>query len=154
MTTQSQIASQTGDTADTRIKNFALWTAQGILAALFLFAGGMKLTVPIDVLLKQMPIPLPGLFIRFIGTCEVLGAIGLILPGLLRIRRELTPLAASGLVIIMIGATTLTLAGGGGLSALMPFTVGLLLGFVARGRRPYLAGSSVPATLRMKTSAA
>jgi uncharacterized membrane protein YphA (DoxX/SURF4 family) len=67
--------------------------------------------LPIEVLTKQMP--LPGLFLRFIGMAEVLGAIGLILPGLLRIRQGLTPLAAAGLVIVMIGTTVLTLATGG-----------------------------------------
>ena len=89
---------------------YALWMVQGLLALIFLFAGGMKLILPLDELTEQMP--LPGLFVRFIGVAEVLGAIGLILPGLLRIRPGLTPLAAAGLVIIMIGATVLTLAGG------------------------------------------
>ena len=89
---------------------YALWIVQGLLALLFLFAGGMKLVLPLEALTEQMP--LPGLFVRFIGVAEVLGAIGLILPGLLRIRPGLTPLAAVGLVIIMIGATVLTLAGG------------------------------------------
>ncbi len=65
---------------------------------------------------------------------EVLGAIGLILPGLLRIRPDLTPLAAVGLVIIMIGATALTLAVGDVVPALIPLGVGLLLVFVAYGR--------------------
>src|SRR2546430_7816965 len=89
---------------------YALWIVRGLLALLFLFAGGVKLVLPLEELTKQMP--LPGLFVRFIGVAEVLGAIGLILPGLLRIRPGLTPLAAAGLVIIMIGATVLTLAGG------------------------------------------
>ncbi|MGA8342088.1 MAG: hypothetical protein WB781_09150, partial [Candidatus Sulfotelmatobacter sp.] len=64
---------------------------------------------------------------------------GLILPGLLRIRMILTPLAACGLVIIMIGATVYTLAGGGGAMALMPLVVGLLAAFVAFGRWSRLA---------------
>ena len=85
-----------------------LWILQGLLAALFLFTGGTKLVLPIEEMTKQ--VPLPGLFLRFIGVAEVLGAIGLILPGLLHIRPGLTPLAAAGLVIIMIGATVLTLA--------------------------------------------
>ena len=72
--------------------------------------------------------------LRFIGVAEVLGAIGLILPGLLRIRPGLTPLAAAGLVIIMIGATVLTLAGGDVALALIPLVVGLLSGSVAYGR--------------------
>jgi len=64
----------------------------------------------------------------------VLGAIGLILPGLLGIRPGLTPLAAAGLVLIMIGATVLTLASGGVAPALIPLVVGLLSAFVAYGR--------------------
>jgi len=111
---------------------YALWIAQGLLAALFLFAGGMKLVLPFAELTRQMP--LPGLFMRFIGVAEVLGAIGLILPGLLRIRPGLTPLAAAGLVIIMIGATVVTLTGGSVAMALIPLVVGLLSAFVAYGR--------------------
>ena len=69
----------------------------------------------------------------------MLGAIGLILPGLLHIRPGLTPLAAGGLLIIMIGATVVTLAGGAVAPALFPMVVGLLAAFVAHGRRqsPY-----------------
>src|SRR5437870_4876205 len=87
--------------------NAALWIVQGLLAAVFLFAGGTKLVLPLDQLTG--PVALPGLLLRFIGVCEVLGALGLILPGVLRIRPGLTPLAATGLVIIMIGATVITL---------------------------------------------
>ena len=112
--------------------NYALWIVQGLLAAIFLFAGGMKLVLPVEEMTKQMP--LLGLFLRFIGVAEVLGAIGLILPGLLRIRPGLAPLAAAGLVIIMIGATVLTLAGGDIALALIPLVVGLLSAFVAYGR--------------------
>jgi uncharacterized membrane protein YphA (DoxX/SURF4 family) len=111
---------------------YALWIVQGLLALIFLFAGGMKLVLPLEVLTAQMPVP--GLFVRFIGVAEVLGAIGLILPGLLRIRPGLTPLAAAGLVIIMTGATVLTLAGGDVALALIPLIVGLLSAFVAYGR--------------------
>jgi len=118
------------------IMTYALWIAQGLLALLFLFTGGMKLILPLEVLTEQTP--LPGLFVRLIGVAEVLGALGLILPGLLGIRPGLTPLAAAGLVIIMTGATVLTLAGvvpGGGVAAaLIPLVVGLLSAFVAYGR--------------------
>ncbi len=113
-----------------------LWILQALLALLFLFAGSMKLILPIEMMMAQMPLPLPGLFLRFIGTAEVAGALGLILPGLLRIRPMLTPLAACGLVIIMIGATVVTLAGGGA-SALVPLVVGLLCTAVAYGRRSW-----------------
>ena len=112
--------------------NVALWIAQGLLAAIFLFAGGMKLLLPVEELTAQMP--LPGLFVRLIGVVEVLGAIGVILPGLVRIRPGLTPLAAAGLVIIMIGATVFTLATGNIAMAPIPLVVGLLAAFVAYGR--------------------
>ena len=112
--------------------NRALWIVQGLLAALFLFAGGMKLVLPLEAL--KGPVALPGLFLRFIGVVEVLGAVGLILPALLRIRPNLTPLAACGLVIVMVGAVGITLQGDGGALALMPFTVGVLALFVAYGR--------------------
>ncbi|HEY7491567.1 MAG TPA: DoxX family protein [Candidatus Tectomicrobia bacterium] len=111
---------------------YALWIMQGLLALIFLFAGGTKLVLPLQTLTEQTP--LPGLFVRFIGVAEVLGALGLILPGLLHIRPGLTPLAAAGLVIIMIGATVLTLASAAVASALIPLVVGLLAAFVAYGR--------------------
>jgi hypothetical protein len=114
---------------------YALWIVQGLLALIFLFTGGTKLILPIEVLTEQTP--LPGLFVRFLGVAEVLGAIGLILPGLLRIWPVLTPLAASGLVIIVTGATVLTLVGVvpvGAAMALIPLVVGLLSAFVAYGR--------------------
>jgi len=111
---------------------YALWIVQGLLAALFVFSGGMKLVLPLEKLAG--PIALPGPFLRFIGVAEVLGGLGLILPGLLHIRPGLTPLAAAGLVIIMIGATVLGLASGDVAMALIPLVVGLLAAFVAYGR--------------------
>jgi hypothetical protein len=112
--------------------NIVLWIIQVLLALLFLFAGGVKLVLPIEEMTKQTPIP--GLFLRFIGVCEVLGGLGLILPGLLRIRTVLTSFAAAGLVIIMIGAVALTLKSGPFSMALFPLLVGLLAAFVAYGR--------------------
>src|SRR2546425_1958417 len=118
---------------DTRMKsNVLLWIVQGLLAVIFLFAGGLKLVLPLEALTG--PIPLPGPFMRFLGVVEVLGAVGLILPGLLRIRPGLTPLAAAGLVIIMVGATVITLVGGMVAVALMNLVVALLAAFVAYGR--------------------
>ncbi len=117
--------------------NIVLWIIQVLLALLFLFAGGTKLVLPIDVLTAMgspNQVHLPGLLIRFIGVCEVLGGLGLILPGLLRIKTGLTPLAAAGLVIIMIGAIALTAIGDGIAPAMFPLVVGLLLVSVAYGR--------------------
>jgi hypothetical protein len=113
---------------------YVLWIVQGLLALLFLFTGRIKLVLPIEVMTEQMPVPLPGPFLRFIGVAEVLAAVGLILPWLLRIRPGLTPLIAAGLVIIMTGAMVLTLAGvvpGSVAGALIPLVVGLLSAFVA-----------------------
>jgi hypothetical protein len=125
----------------------ALWIVQGLLAALFVFAGVMKLVLPLDQLTG--PISLSGAFIRFIGVAEVFGAVGLILPSLLRIRPGLTPLAAGGLVIIMVGAVWITVAGGDVASAVIPLLVGLLAVFVAYGRWRLAAvsGSSRPSAL-------
>jgi hypothetical protein len=111
--------------------NVTLWTVQALLSALFLFAGWMKLVIPIAALEAQSG--LSGEFLRFIGAAELLGALGLILPGLTRVQPRLTPLAAAGLVIIMIGATALTAAAGVA-AAIMPMVVGLLSLFVAYGR--------------------
>jgi uncharacterized membrane protein YphA (DoxX/SURF4 family) len=113
--------------------SIVLWVVQVLLALLFIWAGGFKLVAPLEKLAG--PVHLPGLFLRFIGVAELLGGIGLILPGLLRIRPGLTPLAAAGLVIIMIGAVVITLAGGSGAGmAAFPAVTGLLAGFVAYGR--------------------
>jgi len=112
--------------------NMVLWIVQTLLALLFLFTGGMKLIMPIEEMTQQ--IPMPGLFLRFIGVCEVLGGLGLVLPWLLGIRPGLTSLAAAGLVIIMIGATATTIMTGQIAISLMPLAVGILCLFVAYGR--------------------
>ena len=121
----------------TKRARVALWSIQAVLAALFLFAGGFKLALPLAALAKLSP--LPAIFLKFIGACEVTGALGLILPGVFNIKRGLTPLAAAGLVIIMIGATTVTVVTQGVAPAVLPFIVGLLAAAVAYGRRPAVA---------------
>lgn len=115
------------------VNNHTLWTVQALLALLFLFTGTIKLALPIAQLTQL--VNLPGFCVRFLGTAEILAAFGLILPRLLRIRQELTSLAAICLTIIMIGAVTLTLGAGGGATALGSALVGSLLIYVARGRR-------------------
>jgi hypothetical protein len=112
---------------------YALWIVQGLLALLFVFAGGFKLVTPADVLAEQTG--LPGLFIQVIGLCELLGGLGLILPTLLRIRPELTVLAALELTHVMLGAAIISVATLGPIAASMPLIVGALCGFVAYGRR-------------------
>jgi hypothetical protein len=112
--------------------NRTLWIAQSLLAALFLFAGISKLVLPIQPMVDQSG--LSAGFLRFVGVMETLGGLGLILPGVLRICTWLTPLAASGLVIIMIGATTITVQSGMGLVALFPCLTGIIATFIAYGR--------------------
>jgi hypothetical protein len=134
--------------------NVALWIVQGLLAALFLFAGGVKLVTPIEEMLKQMPLALPGWFLRLTGVVEVLGAIGLIIPWLTGIRPGLTPLAAAGLVIVMIGAVIFTILAGDIAMALVPLVVGVLCVFVAYGRRrlaPY-RGPTQPSRLQPRAN--
>ena len=115
--------------------HIALWVVQVLLALLFIWAGGMKLVLPAEQLSGPPgSVVMPIAFIRFIGVCEFLGGVGLILPSLLRIKPGLTPLAAAGLVIIMIGAVGITLAGGAGAGAAFPAVAGLLSTFVAYGR--------------------
>lgn len=114
--------------------NIILWIIQCLLALLFIFSGSMKFVMSVEEMNRQSPVVLPGLFIHFIGVCEVLGGLGLILPSLLRIKPILTPLAAAGLTIIMIGATVITLMGPMKTGALLPLVTGLLCIFVAYGR--------------------
>ena len=117
--------------------NILLWILQILLALMFLFAGGMKLVLPIDVLQSMGPpnqVLFSGWFLKFIGLCEVLGGLGLILPGVFRRQQYLTPLAAIGLTIIMIGAVVVTAIGPGFKFAISPLITGLLCAFIAYGR--------------------
>lgn len=120
--------------------NTRLWIVQGVLAALFLFTGVMKLVLPAQAL--QGPIPVSPGFLKFIGAAEVLGAIGLIVPWLTGIQPVLTPIAASGLVVIMIGATVLTAMWMSVVPALGPLLLGVLAAVVARSRGRELANRS------------
>jgi uncharacterized membrane protein YphA (DoxX/SURF4 family) len=116
-------------------KDYALWTVQILLALTFLVAGISKLVMSGDDMTKDSDLPV--LFLRFIGVCELFGAIGLVAPSAMNIRRWLTPLAAAGLVIIMIGATSITVAAMGVLPALFPFVVGAFAAVVVFERRSW-----------------
>ena len=117
--------------------NILLWIIQILLALIFLFAGGTKLVLSTETMASMSPpnaIMFPGWFIKFIGVCEVLGALGLVLPGLFRRQQHLTALAALGLTIIMIGAVVVTIMGPGVGMAISPLVIGLLCAFVAYSR--------------------
>ncbi|MCC7370356.1 MAG: DoxX family protein [Chloroflexi bacterium] len=117
-----------------QIVNIALWTLQVLVGALFIFGGSAKLAMPLDELLAQMPIALPGLLMQFISVAEVVGGLGLILPGLVRIRVGLTALAAAALTIIMVGAVVVCSLSGDVLAPLFPLVTGLLTATIAYGR--------------------
>ena len=112
--------------------NRLLWVVQALLALLFLFAGGSKLFMSAADLTAQSTIPAG--FLQFIGVTEILGGLGLVLPGMLHICTALTPVAAAGLSLIMIGAVVVTIQTMGPAVAILPFVTGALTLFVAYGR--------------------
>jgi uncharacterized membrane protein len=115
-------------------RNTVLWIVQGVLAVMFLLAGVPKLVMSAEQMAAPGPIQLPVAFIRFIGVCEILGAIGMIVPGVTRIKPGLTPLGAAGLVIIMIGATVINIVDGPAPVAIVTGALGALAAFVVYGR--------------------
>ena len=113
--------------------HYTLWTFQVLLALLFLFAGVSKLVMPAEKLTAQSP-ELSATFLRFIGVVETLGGLGLVLPGLLKTKTGLTPLAAAGLVVVMIGAVVVSYQMMGIQGVPVPLVTGILAAFIAYGR--------------------
>ena len=116
--------------------HITLWIAQVILAAMFLMSGFMKLSQPIDQLSKMLPwaAQVPEALVRFIGVAEVLGAVGLILPSLLRIQPKLTPIAAVGLALVMLFAVVFHISRGETPMIGMNFILIAIAAFIAWGR--------------------
>ena len=117
--------------------NIALWIVAGLLAVAFLAAGLMKALKPREELAKSgltwVEDFSPGM-VKAIGVLEILAAIGLVLPALLDIAPIFVPLAAVGLVLMMIGAVIVH-ARRKEYQAIAPGAVLLLLSaFVAWGR--------------------
>ena len=129
--------------------NVTLWVVQVLLALFFGLASGLpKLVMPFDAL--PMPIPLPAAFIYFIGVAEILGALGLVLPGVTHIRPGLTPLAALGLVLVTIGAAVYQVAAGQPGNAVFALVIGLIAAFVAYGRWRLAPLSAAPRHPRLQ----
>lgn len=108
--------------------NIALWVIAGLLAAAFLLAGTMKTITPKEQLKAKgmgWVDDYTDTQVKLIGAAEALGAIGLILPPLLGIAEILAPIAAVGLVIIMVGAVLYHVR------KHEPFTPALVLGILA-----------------------
>ena len=119
--------------------NRVLWTLQILLAALYLFAGGLKLVAAPEDMRASPADPIPSenmtLFLRLIGGLEILGALGLILPGVTGIRRHLTSIAAGCLAVIMLGAVVISTMQIGPSAAILPLIVGILDLIVMVGRK-------------------
>lgn len=116
--------------------HIALWVAQVVLALMFIMAGFMKLSQPIDQLSKSLPwvTQAPVALVRFIGIAELLGGIGLILPAALRIKPALSGWAGAGIALIMLFATVFHISRGEYKAIGMTIVIGLLALFVAWGR--------------------
>ncbi|HYD51242.1 MAG TPA: DoxX family protein [Gemmatimonadaceae bacterium] len=141
--------------AHSRAVNALLWTVQAIVAALFLFSGANKLLSPAAVLDAQSAIAVG--FLRVVAVVEVIGALGLLLPGILRRGHAVTAIAASGLVLIMCGAVGATLAdpatAANPVLVLLPIVTGSLAAAVALGRgwpilRRARLGATAPTIVR------
>lgn len=138
MTTSAQSTAnlkKSGERKHNRL-NLALWSTQILLAAMFGMAGCMKLSQPITQLSAMLPwtAQVPEGLVRFIGTAEIAGAVGLILPAATRILPVLTPLAASGLVLVMVLASGFHVSRGETMNLPINVVLGALATFVAWGR--------------------
>lgn len=123
--------------------NNLLWLFQILLGLLFIVVGAVKFIMPADKLAEGTPPSIPLAFMYFIGFCEILGGVGLIVPWLTKTKPVLTPIAAGGLFVIMIGATAVTLPLGVD-KAVFPAVIGLLCALIAYGRFSALKANSTP----------
>lgn len=117
----------------------ALWIVNSILALLFLYAGATKLFTPKETLLTKEEMAWAEGYtptaICLIGLAEVMGALGLILPLATRMGQVLAPVAAGGLLIVMLGAMVVhgarrepfTVPAGLAIATLASLTLGVLL---------------------------
>ncbi len=118
--------------------NTLLWAVQRFLALFFVLGSGApKLLLPAEAL--PMPSPLPQACMWFIGACEVLGGLGLVMPGLSRRQTRLTPVAATCLVALTLCATAYQVLAQQPANAAFALVIGVLCASVAIGRWPRLA---------------
>ena len=115
--------------------NVLLWILQVLLGVYFFAIGVMHFAIPPN-LPPQMNwmYELPAWLHTVSGIAEILGGLGLILPAVTRIQTRLVPLAASGLVLVMIGAMIYHVTRGEFTNIGMNLLLALLLAFVAYGR--------------------
>lgn len=111
----------------------AVWIVSVLLVLFFLSAGATKAFAPWEVL-EAGSMGIPVILLKIAGFAEIIGAIGLILPALTRVMPILTPIAAVGLVLTMIGATSINIALGLPAVAIQTGVAGILSAFVAWAR--------------------
>jgi hypothetical protein len=113
----------------------AVWIVSALLALAYLGSGFMKLVTPLDELAQKMAfVTYFGSLTRAIGAAEVLGALGLLLPAATRIKPMLTPIAASGLAVLMLGAVVTHVVLGEANHVAVPLVLAALSAFVAWAR--------------------
>jgi uncharacterized membrane protein YphA (DoxX/SURF4 family) len=126
----------TKNSGKNKVLNIVLWIAQGVLAAMFLMSGFMKVAQPIAELSKMLPwaSEMPAGLVRFIGFSELAGGIGLLLPSILRFKPKLTAWAAVGLIAVMAFATIFHISRGETGVIGMNIVLMLIAIFIAWGR--------------------
>lgn len=125
----------TATTTGSRGLHIGLWVAQVLLGLAFIMAGQMKLFTGMDELAKTIPwAPEVGGLTRFIGLSELLGGLGLILPAATRIKPILTPVAALGLLLVMVLAMGFHVMRGEFSALPINLVLGGIAAFIAWGR--------------------
>ncbi len=116
--------------------NFFLWILQLVLAAFFAFVGGLKTFTAMPEIVETLPwaADVPVWVVRLAGSSELLGAIGLILPALVRIKPVLTPVASGALGLVMAMAAVFHLVRGEYGNIVVNIVALALAAFVAYGR--------------------
>jgi len=115
--------------------NILLWVLQVLMGIYFTFIGAMHFIVPpgLPAQMAWMYELSPGLH-AFSGLAEILGGLGLILPGLTKIQTRLTYFAGAGLVLVMLGALVWHLQRGEVSNIIFNVVLALIVGFIAYGR--------------------
>lgn len=123
-------------TKSSKVLIISLWVAQSVLAAMYIMAGSMKSFQPIESLSAMLPwvSSTPPELVRFIGISELAGGIGLLLPAILRIKPVLTPIAATGLVVVQVLAIFFHISRGESSVLGMNIILVAIAAFVAWGR--------------------
>ena len=116
--------------------NIALWIAQALLAATLIWSGMIKLLQPVAELSAMWPwaAQVPFALVKFTGIVDLLGAFGLTLPALFHIRSKITPIAALGIIVLMVCASVFHISRGEASSIAVNIFFAIIAAFIAWGR--------------------